>query len=215
MTRQEVQDVLRQMESDTLLMASLMHGSGLRLLECLRLRVQHIDMATRTIHVRDGKGSRDRATMLSISLVEPLTLHMKKVKQLHDRDLPEGYGRVQLPEALARKYPNAAMRWAWQWVFPQRSGWRDKQTGEQGRHHCDPSIPQRAMRWAVRRAGLTKHATCHTLRHSFATHLLDAGQDIRTIQELLGHADLKTTMIYTHVLNRGPAGVQSPLDRLW
>jgi integron integrase len=214
MTRQEVRDVLHHMEGDTWLMASLMYGSGVRLLECLRLRVQHIDIASRTVHIRDGKGSKDRTTMLPGSLVEPLQHHLERVKQLHDRDFAEGYGHVQLPEALARKYPSAGTEWRWQWVFPQRSRWRNRNTGEQGRHHCDSSIPQRAVRDAVRKTGLAKHATCHTFRHSFATHLPDAGYDIRTVQEPLGHADLKTTMVYTHVLNRRPPAVQSPLDRV-
>ena len=214
MTRLEVRDVIGQMNGDTQLMARLMYGSGLRLMECLRLRVQSLDFGRHTIHVREGKGAKDRATMLPGSLDEALKRHLAGVKETHRRDLAEGHGRVELPEALARKYPQAVTEWGWQWVFPQRSRWRDPRTGQQGRHHCDPSILQRAVKEAVRRAGLTKHATCHTLRHSFATHLLEDGVDVRTVQELLGHRDLKTTMIYTHVLMGGPAGVRSPLDRL-
>lgn len=214
MTRQEVRDVIQHMDGDTQLMARLMYGSGLRLMECLRLRVQSVDFGRHTIHVRDGKGAKDRATMLPQSLDEALKHHLAAVKETHREDLAEGHGRVGLPEALARKYPQAVTEWGWQWVFPQRSRWRDLRTGRQGRHHCDPSILQRAVKEAVRRAGLAKHATCHTFRHSFATHLLEEGVDVRTVQQLLGHRDLKTTMLYTHVLMNGPAGVRSPLDRL-
>lgn len=214
LSREEVRAVLGQLTGDTWLMASLMYGSGLRLSECLALRVQYLDLERRTILVRDGKGSKDRSTMLPAGLVAPLEAHLDTVRDLHRRDLAQGFGRVALPDALARKYPVAPSEWAWQWVFPQRRRWRNPKTGEQGRHHCDPSVPQRALRAAVLRAGLTKRATCHTLRHCFATHLLEDGVDVRTLQELLGHADLKTTMLYTHVLSRGPGGVRSPLDRL-
>jgi integron integrase len=214
MTRQEVRGVLSRMEGDTRLMASLLYGAGLRLQECLCLRVQHLDLDACTIHVRDGKGRKDRSTMLPATLANPLRDHLREVRELHQRDLADGYGRVELPEALSRKYPAAAGEWIWQWVFPQRRRWVNPVTRQQGRHHCDPSVLQRAVQLAVRQAGLTKHATCHTFRHSFATHLLEDGLDIRTVQELMGHDDLRTTMIYTHVLNCGPGGVKSPLDRL-
>lgn len=164
--------------------------------------------------VHDGKGGKDRVTMLPQSLEEPLRIHLKKVKAIHQADLAEGWGRVQMPGALDRKYPRAPADWRWQWVFPQANRWRDRRTGQQGRHHVDKTIVQRAVKEAVARAGLTKRATCHTFRHSFATHLLESGYGIRTVQELLGHKDVKTTMIYTHVLNRGPAGVRSPVDTL-
>jgi len=195
-------------------MASLMYGAGLRLMECLQLRIQDIDFARNEILIRDGKGAKDRITMLPETVQGPLREHLKKVKAIHDRDLTQNWGRVQMPEALDRKYPNAPADWRWQWVFPQENRWKNKKTGEEGRHHIDESLVQKAVREAVCRAGLTKRASCHTFRHSFATHLLEAGYDIRTVQELLGHNDVKTTMIYTHVLNRGPAGVRSPVDGL-
>jgi integron integrase len=214
LTREEVAGVLSMMDGQSWLMASLLYGSGMRLMELLRLRVQHLDFTARTILVRDGKAGKDRVTVLPTRLAEPLADHLGRVRQTHRADTAEGYGRVALPDAIGRKYPNASMEWGWQWVFPQRRRWVDRTTGAEGRHHVDPSVLQRAVRDAVQKAGIAKPASCHTFRHSFATHLLEDGHDLRTIQELLGHTDLKTTMVYTHVLARGPGGVKSPFDRL-
>jgi integron integrase len=214
LTRHEVKAILAELDGDKRLMASLMYGGGLRLSECLRLRVQDVDFSRAEIVVRDGKGGKDRVTMLPRTLQAPLRVHLKTVKQLHDHDRAAGWGKVQLPAALDRKYPNAPADWRWQWVFPQARRWKDPTTGQQGRHHVHETIVQRAMKDAVCRARLAKHASCHTLRHSFATHLLEAGHDIRTIQELPGHKSVNTTMIYTHVLNRGGLGVRSPADTL-
>lgn len=214
MTRDEVKAVLEQLEGDRRLVASLLYGSGLRLGECLSLRVQDIDLNRYEITVRNAKGAEDRMTMLPQSLRTPLQDHLRNVKAMHRRDLSAGWGKVELPNALARKYPNAAHDWRWQWVFPQRNRWKNPRSGEEGRHHMDASLVQKAVTHAVRRAGLTKRATCHTFRHSFATHLLADGYDIRTVQELLGHKDVRTTMVYTHVLNRGGKGVRSPVDSL-
>lgn len=214
MTRDEVSSVLKRLSGEKWLIAALMYGAGLRLTECLRLRIQDIDFASGQITVRDGKGNQDRVTMLPEMVRGPLRDHMGQVKEIHEQDLKDGYGRVLMPYALERKFRNADAEWSWQWVFPQQRRWRDTETGKQGRHHMDTSIIQRAVKEAVGMAGLSKRATCHTFRHSFATHLLEDGYDIRTIQELLGHKDVKTTMIYTHVLNRGPSGVRSPMDRL-
>ncbi len=214
MTKDEVRGVLAEMNGQTWLMASLLYGSGLRLNECLSLRVQDVDFGQREILVRDGKGGKDRHTMLPESLVQPLRQHLLKVRATHERDLAEGWGRVVMPTALDRKYPNAPSSWEWQWVFPQERRWKNAANGEQGRHHIDETILQRAVKTAARRAGIPKRVGCHTFRHSFATHLLEAGYDIRTIQELLGHKSVTTTMIYTHVLNRGGHGVRSPIDGL-
>ena len=214
MTRDEVKAVLDHLSGDKWLMASLLYGSGLRLMECLQLRVQDLDFAGRELLVRDGKGGKDRRTMLPQSLIPVLQEHLNHVKRVHEKDLNEGWGRVILPGALKRKYPNASTEWRWQWVFPQENRWKNRTTAEEGRHHTDESLIQKAVRVAVNKAGLIKRISCHTFRHSFATHLLESGYDIRTIQELLGHNDVKTTMIYTHVLNRGPAGVRSPMDGL-
>ncbi|MCU0638244.1 MAG: integron integrase [Candidatus Krumholzibacteria bacterium] len=212
LTQSEVHAVLGQLHGVTWLMASILYGSGLRLLECARLRIKDVDFVRGEITVRNGKGQKDRMTLLPASLKRPLAEHISRVRIQHDADLRKGYGAVALPDALARKYPNAAREWGWQWVFPATRFYRDRETGETRRHHLHESVLQRAVKSAVRQAGVAKPASCHTMRHSFATHLLEKGYDIRTIQELLGHSDVKTTMIYTHVLNRGGRGVRSPLD---
>jgi integron integrase len=214
MTRDEVKAVMANLTGDKWLMAALIYGAGLRLMECLRLRVQDIDFSRNEVLVRDGKGAKDRITMLPESLKKPLREHLQRVRMIHEKDLSGGWGRVLMPNALDRKYPNSPVEWRWQWVFPQENRWINTQTGQEGRHHVDESILQKAFKDAVRKADIVKRATCHTLRHSFATHLLEDGHDIRTIQELLGHKDVRTTMIYTHVLNRGGHGVRSPVDSL-
>jgi len=214
LTRREVRTVLEELSGTPRLVCTLLYGSGLRLLECLLLRVKDVDFHRQEIRVRDGKGGKDRVTMLPSAVREPLRAHLDKVRQQHVGDLARGLGRAPLPDALARKYPTADREWAWQWVFPASSHYVDSQTGVRHRHHLHESVIQRAVKEAVRRAGLARPASCHSLRHSFATHLLEDGYDIRTVQELLGHKDVKTTMIYTHVLNRGGKGVKSPMDGL-
>ncbi len=213
LTRTEVERLLAALQGTKWLIASLLYGSGLRVMECLRLRVKDVDLEYRQILVRDGKGEKDRVTMLPEKLVEPMRAHLEHVRMLHARDLRDGYGEARLPYALARKYPRAGREWCWQYVFPSATRSADPDDGAIRRHHLDESVPQRAVKEALRASGVAKHASCHTLRHSFATHLLEAGYDIRTVQELLGHADVSTTMIYTHVLNKGGRGVRSPLDQ--
>ncbi len=208
----EVKDVLERIDGVPGLMARILYGSGMRLMECCQLRVKDVDFAYREITVRDGKGHKDRVTVLPVSLVEPLKTQLERAKLLHDQDLADGFGAVYLPNALERKYPNANREWGWQYVFPASKRSVDPRSGVMRRHHVDPSMLQRAVKTAVRAAELTKPATCHTFRHSFATHLLANGSDIRTVQELLGHQDVSTTMIYTHVLKQGGLGVKSPLD---
>jgi integron integrase len=195
-------------------MAMLLYGAGLRLMERLRLRVKDIDVTSNQILVRAGKGDKDRHTMLLAAVKEPLAKHLDLIRRQHQRDLERDLGRVALPNALERKYPNAGKEWAWQWVFPATSHYVDRVTGEKRRHHLHESVLQKAVKEAVQKAGVPKPASPRTFRHSFATHLLEDGYDIRTVQELLGHNDVTTTMIYTHVLNRGGKGVFSPADRL-
>lgn len=214
LTRDEVRTVLAGLRGTPRLVVSILYGSGLRLQECLGLRIKDVDFGAGEIRLRRGKGGRDRVTILPVSVCTDLQAHLVRVRKLHRRDFARGAGFVELPDALDRKYPYASREWRWQWVFPARTLHRDLRTDQLRRHHFHESAVQRAVARAVQQVGLTKRATCHTFRHSFATHLLEDGYDIRTVQELLGHKDVSTTMIYTHVLNRGPLGVRSPADRL-
>ena len=214
LTPEEVQRVLSFMQDTHQLMARLLYGAGLRLLECCRLRVKDVDLERNQILVRDGKGEKDRLTMLPLQLKQPLRQHLERVRTVHENDLRTGYGRVHLPYALEVKFPKASQEWGWQWVFPSRSLSRDPQSGVTRRHHVHENSLQKAVRRAVLLARLSKPVSCHTFRHSFATHLLEMGYDIRTVQELLGHSDVSTTMIYTHVMKQPGIGVKSPLDQL-
>jgi integron integrase len=214
LTREEVRRLLGEMSGTAQLVARLLYGTGMRLLEGLRLRVKDLDFETGEVMVRSGKGNKDRTTTLPRVLSAGLQRHMERVRALHDRDVSEEFGRVWMPDALEVKYPNANASWSWQWVFPAGKRSIDPRSGIERRHHLGEQVIQRAVHDAVRCAGIAKAATPHTLRHSFATHLLESGHDIRTVQELMGHADVKTTMIYTHVLGLGASGVRSPLDAL-
>ncbi|MDF1501717.1 integron integrase [Roseisolibacter sp. H3M3-2] len=212
LSRAEVRAVLAELRGPPALAAGLLYGGGLRLLEALTLRVKDVDVERGELRVRNGKGQKDRVTVLAAAAVDPLMAHLRLVRRQHARDLSAGAGRVALPGALARKLPAAAGTWAWQWVFPAARQYVDRATGERRRHHLHPSVLQRLVPEAAARAGVEKRVTCHTFRHCFATHLLEDGYDIRTVQELLGHRDVRTTMVYTHVLNRGGRGVRSPAD---
>jgi integron integrase len=214
LTQDEIKELLGAMSGTYQLMTRLLYGTGMRLLELLRLRVKDLDFGRNAIMVRAGKGGKDRTTVLPEKLREPLQQHLAAVRKLHERDLVEGYGTVALPGGLARKYPNAGREWAWQWVFPSANRSTNEETGLTGRHHLTETGLQRTLKEALQRTTITKPASCHTLRHSFATHLLESGVDIRTVQALLGHKSVTTTQIYTHVMQKPGLGVKSPLDIL-
>lgn len=212
LTPDEVRAVLDRLTGTSQLVAQLLYGSGLRLLECLMLRIKDVDFARSQLMIRDPKGKRDRTTMLPEATIAPLRAHLQRVKALHDEDRALGFGAVWMPFALERKIPSGPWDWRWQWVFPASRRWKDPQRATEHRHHVHETVVQRAVKLAAAEAGIEKRVTCHTFRHSFATHLLERGYDIRTVQELLGHRDVSTTMIYTHVLRKGARGVRSPLD---
>jgi len=213
-TKTEVKTVIKQLSGVKWIMANLLYGAGLRLMECLRLRVQDIDFEYNQIIIRDAKGQKDRVTVLPEIVKEALEKHLEKVKRLHEKDLVQGFGEVYLPYALERKYTNANKQWKWQYIFPSEKLSIDPRSGKKRRHHLDESVLQRTVKEAIRQAGINKNGNCHTFRHSFATHLLEDGYDIRTVQELLGHEDVSTTMVYTHVMKKGGLGVKSPADKL-
>ncbi|MBQ7158474.1 MAG: integron integrase [Treponema sp.] len=214
LSKEEVHTILSRLEESKQLAAEILYGTGMRLNELLCLRILDIDFDRNEITIRYGKGGKDRRVMLPKSLVPKLKAHIADVKAIHEKDLADGWGKVLLPSNVANRSPDSAKEFRWQWLFPQKNRWKNRKTGEEGRHHMDESILQKAVKNAVREAGIVKNASCHTFRHSFATHLLENGYDIRTVQELLGHSDVRTTMIYTHVLNKGAKEVQSPLDEL-
>jgi len=211
-TQSEAEKILANLHGKYWLMAMLLYGSGLRLLECLRLRIKDIDFEYESVTVREGKGQKDRTTILSKKMIVPLKKHIESIKKLHEQDLANGYGSVFIPYALERKYPNIGKEFGWQYLFPASKISVDPKSGIKRRHHLDESVLQKAVKQAIRKVGITKHASCHTFRHSFATHLLLRGQDIRTVQELLGHSSVETTQIYTHILKRSGLGVKSPAD---
>jgi integron integrase len=212
LTREEVRRILAELRGVYRTVASLLYGSGLRLLEALRLRIKDVDLSTRSLTIRDGKGFKDRVTVIPDSLIVPLRIRIARLRELHDAAVAAGFGGVELPHALHRKYPRAHLDFGWQYLFPAAHPTRDPRTGTWRRHHLHEQSMQRVMREAVRRSGIDKPASCHTFRHCFATHLLESGSDIRTVQELMGHASVKTTQIYTHILNRGGHAARSPLD---
>lgn len=214
MTKQEVARVIDHLDGSKRLMALILYASGLRLLECARLRVKDLDFERQQLVVRGGKGNRDRVTLFPASVQPLLLAHLDEVRKQHEADLAQGAGWVELPDALARKFPNGGKRWSWQWVFPATRRYRHEATGQWRRHHLHETVLQREVPAAARVAGIAKRITCHTFRHSFATHLLEDGYDIRTIQKLLGHRDIRATMVYTHIVDRGPGAVRSPLDTL-